>query len=108
MSDLSRTLPRMALAAALAVLAAPSLLAQTAAGPSPALAATTPAPAIDFDVVSVKPNSTENGRMSIRNQPGLFRAENVTLKMLIQQAYGIREDLISGGPGWVGSSSFDF
>jgi uncharacterized protein (TIGR03435 family) len=32
----------------------------------------------------------------------------VTLKLLIQMAYGIREDLISGGPGWVDSAHFDF
>jgi uncharacterized protein (TIGR03435 family) len=43
----------------------------------------------------------------IMNQPGMLVANGVTLKMLIQQAYGIREDLISGGPGWVGSSAWD-
>jgi uncharacterized protein (TIGR03435 family) len=99
----------MALAAVvLAVLPAPNILAQTTSGPSPTPAAIPPASAIEFDVVSVKPNTSENGRMRIMNQPGMFIAENVSLKALMQQAYGIREDLISGGPGWVGTSSFDF
>jgi len=109
MPGLSRTLSRVGLTAAqLVVLATSSLLAQTAAGPSPTPAATSSTPVIDFDVVSVKPNTSENGQIRMMNQPGMFVANNVTLKMLIQQAYGIREDLISGGPSWVGSASFDF
>jgi uncharacterized protein (TIGR03435 family) len=32
---------------------------------------------------------------------------NVTAKMLIANAYGIKQDQISGGPGWVGYSEYD-
>ena len=108
MPGLSRTLSGVTLTASLLVmLAASSLLAQTT-GPFSTPAATPSAPVIDFDVVSVKPNTSENGQIRMMNQPGMFVANNVTLKMLIQQAYGIREDLISSGSGWVGSASFDF
>ena len=61
-----------------------------------------------FDVVSVKPNKSDNGRMRIMFNPDGYSATNVSLKQLIQMAYGIRQDLISGGPGWVESAGYDF
>jgi len=60
-----------------------------------------------FDVVSVKPNKSDNGMMRVMNKPDGYTATNVSLKMLIQMAYGIRQDLISGGPDWVDSAHFD-
>jgi uncharacterized protein (TIGR03435 family) len=36
-----------------------------------------------------------------------LRAENVPLKLLLVNAYGIREGLMSGLPGWAESSRFD-
>jgi len=106
MPDPSRILSRMMLAIALYVaLAAPALLAQAASSPAPA-AQTTAAP-MEFDVVSVKANTSESGMIRMMNRPGIFSATGVTLKTLIQQAFNIREDLISGGPGWVGSAAFD-
>jgi uncharacterized protein (TIGR03435 family) len=109
MPVLSRPLSGVTLTAALfAVLASPGLLAQVTGGPAPTAppAAATPAP-MEFDVVSVKPNTSENGMMRVMTRPGIFSATGVTLKTLIQQAYNIREDLISSGPGWVGSSAWD-
>jgi uncharacterized protein (TIGR03435 family) len=41
-------------------------------------------------------------------KPDGYSATNVSLKLLIQMAYGIRQDLISGGPGWVESAGYDF
>ena len=109
MSDLSRTLSRMALASALCMaLPVPALLAQAVGSSSPvAQIATASATPMEFDVVSVKPNTSESGMMRVINRPGIFSASGVTLKTLLQQAYNIREDLISGGPGWVDSSAFD-
>jgi len=105
MPILSRLLSRAALAATvLAMPAASSLPAQTASAPPAALAA---ASAMEFDVVSVKSNTSESGMMRIGNRPGVFSASGVTLKTLMSQAYNIREDLISGGPGWVGASAWD-
>jgi uncharacterized protein (TIGR03435 family) len=99
----------MALATVICVsFATPSLMAQATEGLAP-LPKAQPALAapMEFDVVSVKPNNTENGMMRVMNKPGIFSATNVPLKLLIQQAYGIRQDLISGGPGWADSVSYD-
>ncbi|HEX3374198.1 MAG TPA: TIGR03435 family protein [Edaphobacter sp.] len=60
-----------------------------------------------FDVVSVKPNKSESGMIRIMGKPDGYAASNVSLKMLIQNAYGIREDLISGAPSWADSARFD-
>jgi uncharacterized protein (TIGR03435 family) len=45
--------------------------------------------------------------MSIGNRDGSYRATNVTPLLLIENAYGIRQDLISGVPGWANSDRFD-
>src|SRR5258705_2264045 len=60
-----------------------------------------------FDVVSVKPNKSESGMIRVMGRPDGYFANNVSLKMLIQGAYGIREDLISGAPSWADSARFD-
>ena len=62
----------------------------------------------DYDVVSVKPNKSDNHMIRIANTPDGLSMSGVTLKMLIAQAYGIRQDLISGAPAWVESDHFDF
>jgi uncharacterized protein (TIGR03435 family) len=62
----------------------------------------------DYDVVSIKPDkSAAGGMVRIMNKPDGFSATNVTMKMLLQNSYGIREDLISSGAGWVDSQHFD-
>jgi uncharacterized protein (TIGR03435 family) len=61
-----------------------------------------------FDVVSIKPNKSDNGMMRIMFKPDGYSATNVSTKLLIQTAYGIREDLISGAPGWAESVRYDF
>lgn len=60
-----------------------------------------------FDVASVKANKSNDGMMRLSNTPDGFSCINLHLKTLIANAYGIREDLISGGPGWVDSQGFD-
>jgi uncharacterized protein (TIGR03435 family) len=59
-----------------------------------------------FDVVSVKSN--KSGGMRIMFKADGYSATNVSVKLLIQTAYGIRQDLISGGPGWLESAGYDF
>jgi uncharacterized protein (TIGR03435 family) len=89
--------------------AASSLLCQTSAGPAGGaradLTADVKVPA--FDVVSVKPNKSDSGMVRIMAKPDGYSASNVSLKMLIQSAYGIRQDLISGAPNWADSARFD-
>jgi len=60
-----------------------------------------------YDVASVKPNKTSAGGMSIGTKQDGFTCVNISLKSLISNAYGIRWDLISGGPGWVETTGFD-
>jgi uncharacterized protein (TIGR03435 family) len=73
--------------------------------------ASLPMPAQDhqlqYDITSVKPHNSSDGGMSIGSKSDGFSCRNVDLKTLIANAYGIRRDLISGGPGWVESTGFD-
>ena len=60
-----------------------------------------------FDVASVKGNTTGNTGWSITYTADSLRATNATLASLIQSAYGIREDRLTGGPSWVRTTRFD-
>jgi uncharacterized protein (TIGR03435 family) len=61
-----------------------------------------------FEVASIKPNHTGDGRVGIGMQPGgRFTATNVSVKMLITIAYGIRDHQVSGLPGWAESEHYD-
>ena len=61
-----------------------------------------------FEVASVKPSTSTDRRPLIKSgTPGKFTAANVTVKMLIQYAYGIKLLQIAGGPDWIGSDLFD-
>jgi uncharacterized protein (TIGR03435 family) len=60
-----------------------------------------------FDVASVKPNKSGSGMMRMMVKQDGFSCENISLKNLIASAYVVRQDLISGGPGWVESQGFD-
>ena len=72
-----------------------------------ALAAqTTDAPA--FEVVSVKRNvSGEQASSSIVQPGGRYSATNMTLRMLVKTAYGVHDDQIIGGPGWINEDRYD-
>ncbi len=69
---------------------------------------TTPAPSASFEVASVKPNRSADRRMGIQMAPGgRFVATNIPVKLLLQEAYGVKESQISGGPSWLGSERYD-
>jgi uncharacterized protein (TIGR03435 family) len=77
-----------------------------------AAAAQTPQPAPAFEVVSIKPNKSGDGRTLMGFPPGgRFTATGVTLRMLIANAYGTPQPLpnfrIIGGPGWINRDRFD-
>src|SRR5580765_752855 len=75
-----------------------------------ALAAQAPQPPADppaFEVASVKPNNSGDGLIMVQNQPGLYIATNVTLRLLIANAYRLQDFQITGGPGWMASDHFD-
>jgi uncharacterized protein (TIGR03435 family) len=64
------------------------------------------APDGQFEVISIR-RSAESGRPAMEFTPGGgARATNVTLKMLIEMAYDIRPEQLSGGPGWADSEQY--
>ena len=67
------------------------------------------APQPSFEVSSVKRN-TSGGDWDTHSGPpesAGFRANNMTLKMLIKIAYRVKDSQISGGPGWINSERYD-
>jgi len=89
---------RRLLVAAAAVLAAAVPSAQTPQAPAGAPA---------FEVASIKPNNSGDGRIMMQNQPGRYVATNVTLRLLIRNAYQLQDFQITGGPSWLASDHFD-
>jgi uncharacterized protein (TIGR03435 family) len=56
----------------------------------------------EFEVASVKPNTSGNNLINIRPRAGgRFTATNARLKMLIGIAYSVKNFEISGGPSWI-------
>ncbi len=61
----------------------------------------------EFEVASIKPDKSAGGMSRIMFTPDGFSATNIPMKMLISETYQIRQDLISGEPGWVNSARYD-
>lgn len=83
----------------------PALLAQSS---SPTHTATANQP--QFVMADVHSSTTTRGFAqsfggAIRD--GLYVNRDATMLALIEAAYGVSEDTISGGPGWVGADLFD-
>jgi bla regulator protein BlaR1 len=60
-----------------------------------------------YEVASIKPDKSSTDMTMLRTTPVGFRASNIVLKALIQQAYGVEENQILGAPNWVGSERYD-
>jgi len=60
----------------------------------------------EFEVAAIKPNKT-NERMYYGLRNGNLTVRNMSVKGLIQAAYGKRDFQIIGGPGWISSECFD-
>ena len=89
-------------AACVGLLAIPHLQAQVPAS-TPAASAKVPS----YDVVSIKPDHMDNGRVSIHIDDGNFDASGVSLKTMILSAYGLKESQLFGLPKWGDSAHFD-
>lgn len=73
-----------------------------------AVAAAGAQPPSGFDVASIKPSDPSSTRTQIGVAPGgVFNAKNVTLRLLIGQAWDLRDFQISGGPGWIDADHYD-
>ena len=60
-----------------------------------------------FEVASIKPSDPNTQGITFRNMPGRLEINGATLRVLIEQAYDIRDFQISGGPKWIDSDRFD-
>ena len=65
----------------------------------------------EFDAVSIKPSAPMGMgmvRMGVQFLPGgRVAMTGATVKTLIQEAYGVRDFQIVGGPSWLGSERYD-
>ena len=93
------------------VFAMPAMQAQSASsGPPCDLAADAPAlPSLTYDVASIKPHKSGDGSLSFSNPPHAARFDitGMTMKNLIENAYGVNNYQVSGGPAWLESLRWD-
>jgi uncharacterized protein (TIGR03435 family) len=61
-----------------------------------------------FDVISIKPTEGQPRNSGFRRaSPGMLNATNVTVRFLVEFAYDVRDDQISGGPAWLDSARYE-
>ena len=61
----------------------------------------------EFEAATIKPHPPGDFVTSVGGPPERFEATNVTAKMLIQMAFNVPADQVSGGPTWIASQRFD-
>lgn len=61
-----------------------------------------------FEVASIKPNAANDHRVSIQMQPGgRFTAMGINTRLLITQAFDIRDFQIMNAPAWTNDDRYD-
>jgi bla regulator protein BlaR1 len=60
-----------------------------------------------FESVSIKPNKSGSNTVRDMHINGRYTGTNVTLQMLIRDAYEVQNDQISRGPSWLTSEKYD-
>jgi uncharacterized protein (TIGR03435 family) len=85
--------------------------ASSANATSTSTSTTAPAKTYEYEVASIKPSKTggANGsfRFGMRYTEDGLSVENFPLMLLVQQAYGVGKDRISGAPDWLNSERYD-
>ena len=81
--------------------------AQTAPPAGPSLQGAEPAKKWSYDAVSVKPNKSGTDGLLTMMRGDVYSGNNMRIINLVSQAYGIKQDLISGMPGWTDGAHFD-
>jgi uncharacterized protein (TIGR03435 family) len=62
---------------------------------------------VSFEVASIKRSDPDNSQVRVSVSAGRFTASNATVKMLLRQAFEVRDNQISGGPAWFDSETYD-
>jgi uncharacterized protein (TIGR03435 family) len=65
------------------------------------------APRAEFEVATIKPSDPLKDREHMSITAGGLLNATVTVKSLIERAYGIRDDQLVGGPKWMESARYD-
>jgi uncharacterized protein (TIGR03435 family) len=60
-----------------------------------------------FEAASVKPSKSLDNGTNSKSTPGAITMEGYSLRSLIQDAYGVKDFQISGGPKWMDSDRYD-
>ena len=95
-------------AAGMAAVAGPLVFGILNAAPSRAQMPEPAGPRPAFEVASIKPSDPSARGTSQRIAPGgRYTAQNITVRLLIEHAYNIRDFQLSGGPDWVNSARYD-
>jgi uncharacterized protein (TIGR03435 family) len=61
---------------------------------------------VSFEAASIKPNHLGGGHEHVNWTPGRLTA-SMTTKVLIEQAFGIKDFQVSGGPAWLDEENYD-
>ena len=84
--------------------AASGLDSATAQTPGPSAK---PAMLPSYDVATIRPNTTGSGDTSVNTRRTTLQATNVSLRDLLQNAFGVRRSMIFGLPGWAEGTHYD-
>jgi uncharacterized protein (TIGR03435 family) len=64
--------------------------------------------AFTYEVVSIKPDKSGSGSVRVHTSADRYAASNLSLKSLLESAFGLKtDDQIAGVPAWANSASFD-
>jgi uncharacterized protein (TIGR03435 family) len=67
----------------------------------------TPAQPLQFEAASIKPNNSNRNGNDSSTTTGALTMRNYTLRMMIVEAYGLKEYQVTGGPKWADSDRYD-
>jgi uncharacterized protein (TIGR03435 family) len=68
---------------------------------------TAPTSLPSFDVASIKPDHLDGHRTRVSSDANSLITSGMTLKLLMELAYSVKEFQISGGPGWADSETYE-
>ena len=61
----------------------------------------------EFEVASIKPAGPADAGMQASYDPGRLTVRGASLKSLIELAYRVKDQQVSGGPNWMDSARYD-